>query len=531
MISRRENQLWGKLCAWASIGVVCLGGCSQNESADQEIQRPDVSPEVVDAPSGTLLLDDSVIEPMHTEVLAIDLATVALVALAEDIDVLQARQEVRRMQGSYESAVGAAFPAIVPMGLFENVEGSVRATPGNIQNVGFATFQPSIAVQWVVNPGKVIYEIVAAQKRLTASSHRQKAVQIETLRRAAIEFYELVLAQAQVAGTRQSVGEADELLRISRLRAQTGVGIAADELRAQAQLAGRQQDLAEAMNLLYDASLALARTLQLDDVTVTLVPSIEELPPINLVDASIPIEQLLAYAVEFRPDLKGVRSLIEAVSADRGATIWGAWGPQVNVSYQYGGITGNSNNTAGGDGISGLLAINPASATGSFAASPVANALIREGVVRGSRRLDRRRDETFSFSDQQQFTASVSARWSLSAFGKTKAADAAGEQAVLDARQAMTDVAIQVMRTANRSRTQKKLIELASRQTAAAEEALRLTQANMEAGLMTTLDALQAQDVLAQARVRYAAAVVRYNQAEVALLASLGLLDVGAFSP
>ncbi|MCH8054394.1 MAG: hypothetical protein IH895_10055, partial [Planctomycetes bacterium] len=45
------------------------------------------------------------------------------------------------------------------------------------------------------------------------------------------------------------------------------------------------------------------------------------------------------------------------------------------------------------------------------------------------------------------------------------------------------------------------------------------------AGTMTTLDVLQAQDAASQARLRYAEAVVRYNQSEVDLLASLGLID------
>ena len=70
-----------------------------------------------------------------------------------------------------------------------------------------------------------------------------------------------------------------------------------------------------------------------------------------------------------------------------------------------------------------------------------------------------------------------------------------------------------------------RLIGMARRQVTAADEAHRLTQANMRAGTMTTLDVLQAQDAVAQARLRYAEAVVRYNQAEVNLLAAIGLLD------
>ncbi len=50
----------------------------------------------------------------------------------------------------------------------------------------------------------------------------------------------------------------------------------------------------------------------------------------------------------------------------------------------------------------------------------------------------------------------------------------------------------------------------------------------LQAGAMTTLDVLQAQDAVARARLRHAEAVVRYNQAEVDLLAALGLLDMSS---
>ena len=44
---------------------------------------------------------------------------------------------------------------------------------------------------------------------------------------------------------------------------------------------------------------------------------------------------------------------------------------------------------------------------------------------------------------------------------------------------------------------------------------------------MTTLDVLHAESVAAQARLRYSDAVVHYNQAQVKLLASMGLLEEG----
>lgn len=489
-------------------------------------QRPDVAPTSQPSTIEPLALDASHVKPMYTEMLAIDLPAVVKVAAARNFDIMQARQAVEARRGNLESTVGGAFPAIVPTALFEHVEGTVRATEGNLVSVGFNTFQPSIALQWVVNPGRVIYEIVAAKKRLHAAEHRERLVILETLRRSAVEYYALVLAQSRVSAAHQGVLEAEELLRINRLRLRTGMGVHADELRAEARLAQRRQDLVSAFNDFYMASIALAETLHLDS-SVTLVPSIESLPPTHLVRDDLPIEELLEIAVAFRPDLESVRAIVEAVAADRGATWWGAYGPQLSVAYQYGGIIGNANNVVPSEGIPGNLIVNPASPGGAFSPNPIVNGLIREGVLRGSRRLDGRGDQTFSFSDQQRASAGLGWRLSLSSFGDLKTARAVEQQAIIEAKRQLDRVKAQVVIAAQASKAHAELTSLGRHRVASAAEVLRLSEANLKAGTMTTLDVLQAQDAVTQARLRYAEAVVGYNQSQVNLLAAIGVLDEG----
>jgi outer membrane protein TolC len=490
-------------------------------------ERPDVTPTSQPTDVPPLTLDASHITPMYTELMAVDLPAVVRVAAAQNFDILQARQVVEASRGQYESTVGAAFPAIVPTALFEHVDGTVRATEGNLVRVGFNTFQPSIAVQWLINPGRVIYEIIAAKKRLSASEQREQAIILETLRVAGVQYYDLVLAQAQVAAASQGVAEAAELLRINTLRLKTGTGVPADKLRAEARLAQRQQDLVSNLKGFYDASVALAVTLHLDS-SVTLVPSIEELPPVQLVRSDLSIDESLGIALAYRPDLDRVRTLVEAAAADTGATWWGSFGPQVELSYQYGGITGHANNIVPAEGVPGNLIVNPASAGGSFSSNPVFNGLVKEGILRGSRRLDGRDDQTFAFSDFNRARAGVAWRLSLSAFGEMKKAKAIEAQVVIEAQRRLDHVRAQVVSAMQASRTNHELMALARHQVVAAEEALRLTEANLRAGTTTTLDVLQSQDAATQARVRYAGAVVRYNQSQINFLAALGLLDDGS---
>ena len=465
---------------------------------------------------------------MHREMLAIDLPGVIAVARAQNLDVLRARQEVEASKGRYQSTVGSALPALTPGTSFEHVDGTVRASEGNLIGVGFETFQVNAAVQWITNPGQVIYEAIAAKKRLSASERQEQAVIIETLRLAADQYWELVLAQTRVTTAREAVAEAEELLRINQLRERVGTGVPADVLRAEARLAEHQQDLVTALNGFYDTSVVLAVTLRLDS-SVTLVPKMEQLPATTLVRQECTLDELLEYALAYRPDLKAVRSLVEAAAASKGATWWGDFGPQFQVGYQYGGITGHADNVTPGQGISSNLIVNPLTADGSFVSNPVANGIVKEGISRASQRAAGSRDGTYSFSDQQRLTAGAGWHLSLAAIGDLKTAGAVEQQEIIEAERRLEQARAQVIVAREASRATAQLIPLTQRQLTSAEEAYRLTQANLEAGTMTLLDVLQAEDVVDLARLRRAEAVVRYNQSQVDLLASLGLLEPGAF--
>ncbi len=504
------------------IPLTLIGACATPRA--ERPAWPDVGPIAQPATEQVLELDPSQVEPMYQELYSIDLATVIDVARAENFDILLARQQVEASKGAFQSAVGSAFPVIAPTALFEWVDGTVRATEGNLVGVGFNTFQPSIVIDWVINPGRVIYQIIAAKKRMHATEHREKAVIMDTLRTSVVQYYDLILAQAQVEAVRQSVNEAAELLRITQVRAGIGTGVPADELRAEARLAERKQDLAKALNAFYRASVALTLTLHLD-ATVTLVPRAEQVAPTRLVRTDLDINDLLELAVQFRPDLESIRTLAEAAADEHGATWWSALGLNFNIGYQYGGITGNANNVVAGRSLPSNLIVNPFSGSGSFSANPLANGAIKEGILGLSRRSASRRDQTFSFKDQQRASGRAGWRLSASMFGDMKLASAAERQAALRAERQLDQVRAEVVVAAQASDTNSELIGLANQQVVAAAEALRLTQANLQAGTMTTLDVLQAQDAASQARLRYAEAVVRYNQSEVDLLASLGLID------
>ena len=341
---------------------------------------------------------------------------------------------------------------------------------------------PAVTLQWLMNPGRSYYDIVASKRRLEASQQQERASQLDTLRLAAVQYYDLVLAQARVGVAQKAAAEAEEALRLTSTRVRAGTGLPGDELNARASLAARRQDLLLAVNAFYRASLALTVTLHLD-LVVTLVPSREEIDQTTLVRSDLPIEKMLAIAVDNRPDLEAARILVAAAKADKGAVVWGALGPQLQAAYTYGGIGTN----------------------GTFADTGI--------------------------HEQQRGSASAGFAFGANTFGNVKTASATVRSTALDVEKRLDQVRAQVVAAQQTSSTNAAIVPIAREQVESAQEALRLAQANLKQGTMLLVDVLSAEDLLDSARLRYADAVLHYNQSQINLLTSLGLLQEHTFLP
>jgi outer membrane protein TolC len=232
-----------------------------------------------------------------------------------------------------------------------------------------------------------------------------------------------------------------------------------------------------ALNRFYQASVALTLTLHLDPL-VTLVPSAGSITQTTLVRDDIPVEELLAMAARYRPDLEAVRTLLRSAEADTGTTIWGGLGPQLQAGYTFGGLQTSTST------------------------------------------------KNYGLHEQQKAGVGASFALGLSTFGQVKVAGANERSAELDVQRQTDQVRAAVVSAQQNSAANAKLIPVARRQLDAAQQALQLAQANLKAGTMLTIDVLQVQDEVDQARLRYVDAVVHYNQAQVNLLAAMGMYEL-----
>jgi outer membrane protein len=459
----------------AALLLTSIVSACADDPAVPELDRPNVAP-VRQKSSGTLRLENAQIPAMYRQVLAIDLENVAHVASADNLDVLKARQQVEASQGQLESAGAAILPVVGPGIVLNHLQGVDINNLGILQAAHFTTMNPAVLVRWAVNPGQVYFNVLASKKRLLATKQQDSAVTMQIIKIAALQYYDLVLAQARVAVARDSLAEAQEFVRLAQRRYDAQSGLFVDVTRGDAVLADRQQDLALALNDFHKASVALGSTLDLDP-TVTLVPRARELARRDLVRGDLGIDQMLALAVQWRPDLQSVNTLLGAADEDTKAIIWGAGTPNLQATYQ----------------------------AGKF----------------GSRTA------TQDFPSRGQETSSASVGWVFNpvVFGQVRTSGAVTQIAVLDAERLLEDVRAQVVVSAQDSLTFARLIPIAQKQVTATQDALRITRENFQIGTGLFLDVLQTEDAVSQARLRHASAIINYNKSQVNLLAALGLLD------
>src|SRR4029079_15060014 len=103
--------------------------------------------------------------------------------------------------------VEALFPVVAPTFAWQHLDGLNQNANGTLVSTNFSNLVPAVTLQWIVTPAGVYYDIVASRRRLDATREQERASELDTLRVAANQFYDLVLAQATVAVAQKSVRE------------------------------------------------------------------------------------------------------------------------------------------------------------------------------------------------------------------------------------------------------------------------------------------------------------------------------------
>jgi outer membrane protein TolC len=358
-------------------------------------------------------------------------------------------------------------------GAVANSRGTLQSSFGALQEGNFSTVNALGTVRVSANVGESIYKDLAAHRTAEAATGFELAQVQRTLLDVSVGYLALVESDSTVRIQEQFVLEAQTLARLTQARETQGLGSALDSERARAQAAAAEQRLIAARNERQRRSKALAASLRLDS-TVDLAPADRDLAPGTLVNPSEDLQLWLGRAAQRRPETYALQSNREAARNEATAARWSVWGPEVAAGAAFGGL-GKSFGTV---------------------------------------------------DDRESWIVSVGWTFSLGGPGRIEAAEARSEQADIallrfrDRLQASVSGSYQELVLARQQ------LDPAQRELTAAENALRIARANYEGGLLPENDLLLAQQGADQARLRRLAAVARFNQAQLQLLADSGVANI-----
>jgi outer membrane protein TolC len=407
----------------------------------------------------------------------IDLGTALRLAAGSHLDVLEARARVREAEGRASAADGYLLPVLSAGALIAHTQGTVQNSTGDLQQANFNSLNGLGTVRISTNVGESIYRDLAAHRLADAASDFEVATLQQTLLSVALAYLDLVEADIAVRIQQQFVTESQGLVRLTQARELQGLGTALDSERARAQLAALEQRVIVTQNERQRRSKALSAALRLDS-TLDLDPVDKDLSPASLLNPADPLQSWMQRASSRRPEARALEWQKVAAEHEASATRWSAWGPELSGLAYFGDV-----------------------------------------------------GKSFGTLDERDGWA-VLVGWNLSfgGPGRIEAAEARREQANIaldrfrDRLQASVAGAYQEVQLA-RNR-----LDPAQRELDSAEKALKIANATFQGGLLSETDLLLAQQGADQARLRRLTAIVRYNEAQLRLLAESGVGSVDAFT-
>ncbi len=465
----------------------------------------------------------------------IDLETALTRALEDNIDLALARANEAAAQTRVSGGKSAFLPALEADAGFSFVDGTVQGSFGDFRDIDARGHRVGIGIVYGVNIGEQVKELAALRKELDAAVFGSLAAEQQLILRVAELYENLVLSKAGVDIARRLVADAESFERIARVRAQGGVGLGADVARAEANLASARSALEKAREVWRQTSIRLSTVLR-KDPAVLLSPIDAELMEWDLVDMYD--AQKPEAAVENRPDVEAVRQEARAASDRVQAARWDLFGPTLTAEASLSGLGGrgerpvrdrleNLSDAIGGfaRGINNWQMVFAEDSTTPI--STPAGSMVE--TFYDYRDLFRDSEQHEDLQGRANFTVGLT--WSLSFKKRDRLRElkVVSERAQLRVERQEDRAKGEVQSARSAMESSSKRIEFALDELQAAETNHRIARARFREGTAIAIEVLDAQQVIAQARLNLARHVVDFNLAQARLLAAAGLIDVEDF--
>lgn len=426
---------------------------------------------------------------LQADTMNIDLA--AALKLADERNTTLAIQVEKSKQADIE--VQQAWLQWVPTARFgvsyAHQDGLLQETNGNLIDVerngrfdGFGAGglgaglaqRPGFSAD--VDLAKALFQPLAARQRKIAVDANAEVSRLNVLLDVSVSYYELAKAKRGLTIAEQAARNAADLAKVTRDFADSGEALLADAERAAVESLIQQHALEASKSRLVAASARLVSLLQLEG-DIQLQPEAGMIAPLSLEIRGSTLDQLIAQALEKRPEIKGFAALRKAAEVDARQNGIGLLLPKVGASYtttDFGGGIGSNNN------------------------------------------LDGSREET-----------AVGVYWELDKLGfgslnKNRIQKSKLRVAEALERQVQTDIVARVRQAYFQWKSAERQLDLAKDAVTRSRHAYELSRDRIYENQGLPLEALQAMKSLAETEAMYLEAAASYNIAQLALNASAG---------
>ncbi|TFH23672.1 MAG: TolC family protein, partial [Myxococcales bacterium] len=297
-------SLCGLAAAW-------IAGCAATAPPPPSVAIPAVHA-ADPAAVATMSLDpSSAAQPDHTfaagEVSAqrtITLAEVLSTAESEAAAVLVAAARLDAAAGRSQAATGALIPGVAAQFGAKRLDGRQVGSFGDVEDVEFDRFEPSIGLFYRVNPGAAVERSLAAGREAAAASLEIRDARRVAMLEASTAYFELVFALASLEIAHGLEADAMRFHEIAESRAALEVGPGSDVARAEVELSRARQVKLVQRARWEQASVTLATLLRWSPL-VRLKPDgvVGDATSMDPTAHTTPTD-----AAEARPDLRAARA-------------------------------------------------------------------------------------------------------------------------------------------------------------------------------------------------------------------------------
>jgi outer membrane protein TolC len=288
-----------------------------------DVPRPDAAPKSPEsrplrrpADVGNELegLSRQEIVPVTGQEYPVDLSTVLRLAEAENPTIALGREAIREALALQLQARAMLLPSLNGGAMYHLHQGTLQAADGQIEKVDlqsvyfgggdWATGTQTVAipaVHLIGHVGDAFFAPLVAHQVVNSRSADSRGIENTVLLEVARRYLNLVGSQAALDALRRSEDSLHPIVHDTAAFARTGQGRVGDYNRARTDallLHSREQRAQETLAV---ASADLARTLHLDP-SIRLTPAGSAFEPVQLVDPTYRVEELIQIALNARPE-------------------------------------------------------------------------------------------------------------------------------------------------------------------------------------------------------------------------------------